>query len=778
MIISKNWLNEFIDVSNLSTEKICEKLNSIGLEVDSLRKLSVPERVVVAKVETCEAHENSDHLHVCSVNVGNETLQIVCGAPNVATGQIVACALEGAKMPNGLQIKKAKLRGVESNGMLCSASELGLPKLNDGIMLLDESVGELILGKELREFGLFNDDIIEIELTPNRGDCLSINGVARDLSAAFDLPLREFETKEDDDKLLGIGRILSLHGVEKIDSSFSYRALEIKNTLKISLKTALRLALIDCTAKTPISKVLEYVTHATGVLFRAYDYDKISSQREQKLIFDFKTLPNGACGVFYGDKCLSLAGISQSDDVKIDENSTFIVIEANYSCPEVVSSAIGEDKFIKKDELSYRSTRGSEPNLNIGMNLLFKLFFKNKNIAPYAGVQQIHCDQKIPTISFSVSELCATIGTQVPRNDVIKILKRLGFEVSFNAEQEQIYVKAPIYRHDISHVQDICEEIVRIIGIENIPAKPLKFSEANRLNATSLSYKNATNLRVKAAAAGFFECVHYIFDNPSELKMLGFVPCKTQILNPISGEFAVLKPTLLNHLIGSCERNFKNSKKSIKLFEYGEIFDEFGNQSSKFALICSGFTREPSIQNGAKPSEIDFFAFANSLQNILGKIELKNGKNISFLSEFEQARVFQNGVDIGFLGRLDLGIEMSKDLPKTYLCELDFEKIDFSSKKAKEYSKFPSVSRDLSLLVPKDLAYDEIKKCIESLNLDNLKGFLPVDIYEDKNLKDARSLTLKLTFQNIEKTLLDDEISGYIEKILNSLKEKLQIGLR
>ena len=188
MIVTREWLQEWIDISGISTDELLKTLNSIGLEVDSYRKIEIPKKVVVGFVKSRKAHENSDHLSVCEVDIGSEVLQIVCGAKNVAAGQFVAVSLVGAVLPNGLEIKPAKLRGVESYGMICSATELNLPKLNDGIMVLDSSIGELTLGKELCEFKAFSDDVIEVDLTPNRSDCLSIRGVARDLSAALDLP--------------------------------------------------------------------------------------------------------------------------------------------------------------------------------------------------------------------------------------------------------------------------------------------------------------------------------------------------------------------------------------------------------------------------------------------------------------------------------------------------------------------------------------------------------------------------------------------------------------
>src|SRR5574344_2735289 len=226
MIVTRRWLEEFINISNLSTDEICKTLNSIGLEVDSLEKQTIAEKLVVGKVLSKEKHPDADKLNVCQVDLGYETTQIVCGASNVEAGQIVAVATIGAVLGENFKIKAAKLRGVESNGMICSSTELGLPKLNDGIMILDNSIGELILGKELKDYPSLNDDIIEIGLTPNRGDCLSILGVARELAAFYEIALNEFDkTINYNDSSIGQNFKIDCDG--KINSSLVFKAADL-----------------------------------------------------------------------------------------------------------------------------------------------------------------------------------------------------------------------------------------------------------------------------------------------------------------------------------------------------------------------------------------------------------------------------------------------------------------------------------------------------------------------------------------------------------------------
>lgn len=777
MVVTRNWLNEWIDISGVSNELLLKTLNSIGLEVDSFKEVRIHSNIVVGYVKSRSKHENSDHLNVCEVDVGKEILTIVCGASNVEPGQFVPVAMVGAIMPNKMEIKKAKLRGVESMGMICSSTELGMPKINDGIMPLDASIGELKLGEELKNYPLLNDDIIEIDLTANRGDCLSIYGVARDLSAALDIALKEVELYEDGENLLGIGRILSIKTDEKPISNFQYKAIKLNGDIEEKLLLKLRLAYIGMQKTDIIQKIISYATHTTGVLFRAYDFDKIANGRE-KISLDIIKDSTTASVVKAENEKLSIAGIYQNDIAMPDENSKVIIIEANYTDPNLISRIVYENKNIKSDEHLYRSSRGSEPDLEFGFGYLFKCFNKFDFISIYAGSQYINNEISQKMVTINITEQSSMIGIQIEKNEALKILKKLGFDVSSSAEQKFLNVKIPTFRHDIDNSHDICEEIVRILGVDNIVSKPLEFKEKNRLNSVFYNYANIKSIKNRAVDNGFFECMHYVFDNKEELLKLGFKECKLKLTNPINNELNMLRPTLINHLLNSASRNIKNQKKSVRLFELGEVFDENANQNLSLAFLISGLNSEPSLLNGPKGEDISFLRFATKVQNCIGNIEIKVSDNLVFLNKFEQGKIYQKGIQIGYIGRLDLAIEQKMDLPKTYICEIEFNKLKFEKIIAKEYSKMPSISRDLSLVVPNSMRYEDIKNCISSLTIQDLKEFMPIDIYKDKNLNDSFSLSIKFVFQNIENTLKDDEIADKMQVILDSLKDKLNLEIR
>ena len=794
MIFTRTWLSEFIDLKDISLQQLSKKLNEIGIEVDNAYALKAPDKVVVGFVKEKSKVENSDKLSLCKVDIGEkDLLQIVCGAKNVDEGQFVAVALVGAVLPNGTKIAKTKLRGVESEGMICSSTELGFAKLNDGIMVLDESIGELKLGQNLNEYPIFNDDCIEVELTPNRGDCLSVYGIARELSAGFDKDLKKLIPFEEQENNLAIGRAFRLFPDKDLKSSYEYRVIEFGDEISLNLTMSLKLATVGKLQANNIQNLLDCATHSMGVIFNAYDlqalideYEEITikdkkDKKDKKLVpleeisFKIHKGKNEESLIYHNEQLVSVSGIYQEKFTKITNESKFVLIEAHWTEPSVIAEAKNSYKK-HDDEILYRSFRGSESQLRIGVEYLLNKVSKYPNTNIWISSQKsIYTPQK-SDINFDLSKLLDYIGIEIEINKATNILKRLGFSVNV-IDRHLFNVKAPIYRSDISNFADLSEEIMRIIGIDNIPAKPLQLTEQTRLNEYYYEYKDLSALRHKAVANGYFESVHYVLDSEEELSALGFKASKTKLINPISTELNALRPTLINHLLNAVSFNTKNSKKIIKLFTSGAVFDENLNEKSKIAFVFSGFKDEPKIANKAKPEFIDFYSFLLEMKTIIGDFTL-NRAHYGFLNPYEQASVHKNGLCIGFVGRVHLGIERDKDLQKTYLCELDLSALRNEPKKAKPYSKFPQMSRDLSVIIPKDYEYEKIKDCIKALKIGILKSFRVVDLYEDASLQGKYSLTIAFVFQNDEKTLADNEVSEQMELIVRSLDENLGLKLR
>jgi len=768
MIITKHWLHEWLELGDISTDRICEALNAIGLEVDSQELIRIPKGVKIGFVKICEKHPDADKLNVCQVDLGDEVTQIVCGAKNVAAGQYVAVATIGTTLDKDFKIKKAKLRGVESNGMICSSTEIGLPKMNDGIIVLDDSIGELILGKELCEYSLLNDDIIDIELTANRGDCLSIHGVSRDLSAALGVEKRQpnLSFKEDH---RGVSRVLKLEAQNSVLSSVEYKFIEIKE-LKLSFLCAFRLACIDNLSENDMLDFLSYATHSTGVLLRAYPW-------KDEVTLTLKKNAQGFDALYCGDKELSIIGINQNDDSKIkDEN--FIIVEASYIDPDIISQKKSESD-VKTDDLFYKSSRGSESDISFGIEYLCSKVSDRNNITVYRGSQtyKVEIPEKIVKIEHKF--INDFIGQEIETSKIIDILSHLGF--GFRAIDDIFAVMIPPYRTDVKNRQDIIEELVRIIGIDNIKSEPLEFKEARRLGASYESYKKRIHFRQKAAGIGFFEAVHYFFDSLELMQKyeIAYVKDELDIANPITKELNTLRTTLLLHAINSSSRNIKFGKKSVKLFEIGRVVDEDRVEKNRISFIFSGEVEAPSVNNHGKPKEIDFFEFSKMISQVVGEFKLQKAEDENMLvSPYEYARVIINGKDAGFIGRAHVSVEEEFDLPRTYICELDFDMLVYERVIVSAYSKFPALSRDLSLLMPKNMKFSEIREHLNSILPSEVISFAPIDIYESEELGENLSVTVKFHIQSFEHTLEDEQITTIMQNITDSLKEKFGIVIR
>jgi phenylalanyl-tRNA synthetase beta chain len=747
MIVTKAWLNEFLDLSKVSTEQICKTLNAIGLEVDSLNSVKIPSKVVVGKVLKCEKHPDADKLNVCQVDIGSEVKQIVCGAKNVAEGQMIAAAVKGADLGNGFIIKDATLRGVDSFGMICGSSEIALPKLNDGIWVLDESIGELELGKELSEYPLINDDIIEIELTANRGDCLSIYGVARDLSAALDIPLKE------------INKIEAQSEISEKDSSLSY--MEVNGIKSTDALMELRLGWCELYSDKNITRVLNYAIHESGVILRAYDIfpSKIEVREDE----------NSLDAVYFDDKLSSIIGISQV--LKFSESQNYL-IEASYIDPDIISEKV-MGLEIEKDDWFYNSSRGSESDLLFGLATFAKYVDESQ-------VKSVQLPSKYSTtINITSERIDNFIGQSVETSKVVNILEKLRFDIK--EEGGELEIKVPTFRHDVKNQQDIIEEIVRIVGIDNISSSALEFIEKPKINDSFLNYKKKEFFTYKAVGAGYFESIHYFFDSLELMQKYNIPTVKKEldITNPITKDLNTLRTTLLLHLLNSVSSNMKFGKKSVKLFEIGRVVDANRGESTKISFIFSGEVESASISNSGKPKMIDFLTFASSVGGVIGDIKLLPSVTCSNLSNpYESADILIDDKVVGFMSRVHIKIEDDFDLPATYICELDFDSLKFEKILAKDYSKFPSLSRDLSLLVDKSMPFSKIRTFLNSVVAKEIKGFYPIDMYESDELGDRYSLTVKFTLQSDEKTMQEEDISKIMDDILSSLKDELDVSIR
>ncbi len=773
MIVTRSWLQEFIDISKISTDDICKTLNSIGLEVDSLEKQRIVSGIVIGKVLEKEKHPDANKLNICQVDLGKETVQIVCGAKNVQAGQYVPVATVGCKLSEDFKIKKAKLRGVDSNGMICSSTEIGLAKLNDGILELDDSIGKLIVGNELKEYPSLNDDIIEIELTANRGDCLSINGVARELSAFYNIPFKEQDHSIINNDL-GIGQVLEVESSNNIDSKYIYTVANTKE-FRLPLIYKLRVGIIDKFKENDLQDIITYVTHSTGVIINAY------AKKDANIINNIATLyikkDEQGFDVVLGIDNLSTVCI-EHNDINFDESNEYI-IEASYIHPETLSKKVFETKR-KTGDVYYKSSRGSEPCIYTGMKTFCSLISKLGSKIYNGDESYTDFDEKL-TLDVSVKKINAIIGQKTEKIKIEKILSSLGFEVKDGANGV-LSIQIPLFRHDIKNIADVTEEIVRIIGIDNIKAKPLAIDEVNRINQTSYNLIKKNKLRAKAIENGFNETLTYVFTSKDNLLKynLPIVKDDLDILNPIVKELDTFRTTILLNLIEACSNNVKLGFKSTSFFEIGTIFDSNRTESRKISFIFSGAKEIEAISNAGKPKNIDFFEFSKKILNTVGKFDLEPLKKVSndLIHPYQNASVIVEGEEIGFISKLHPSVAEDYNLSDTFIAEIDFDKISNELIKTNSYSKFQASKKDLSIITPKDMPYKEIKDVINSISDKNIKQFNLIDIYSDEKLDNKVSLTIRFVLQSDNKTLEEEDITNTMKNILDNLNEKLNIGLR
>jgi len=777
MIVTRSWLNEWIKLDDISTEELAKTFNNIGLEVDSITEYNVPEKIVFGKVLSCEKHPDADKLNICQVDLGSTSRQIVCGASNVREGITVAVATLGAKMPGGLEIKPVKLRGVDSEGMICSSTEIGLPKLEDGIMVIDSSIGKVKLGDELRNNSCFSDTKIEIELTANRGDCLSIRGVARDLCAAFNKPMKKMKSEDNDQTRLGIGRLLQLVQDENLDVDLTYRALDLK-ALELPLKIRLRLAQIDEEQENDLESLLWYATYATGVVLRAYHYGPFKKEDEKKAIITLKRDEKGFAAVYNSEKA-SVVGIHQEEASRVTYNEGVIFIEASYIPPEVISRQMYENK-IENGPHFYRTSRGSEPELELGLEFVLNLFEAYSASSIYGGSVDVNSKFTEKVIGISVSEINAIIGMEIKKATISKLLKGLGFDLS-KSKGDNFVVEVPRYRHDIVNKQDVVEEIVRLVGIDNIISKPLTFSEAYRIDEDYEAYTKRKVYRHRAAQSGFYESVHFVFTERALLEKYGFatVHSSKELLNPIAGTLDTLRSTMMLGLVQAASQNVKVGRKSVKLFESGSVFDSERNESVKFAFLSSGSDTLDKINNGGKPANVDFASFVQKVSDVIGDFTLRETKPAHhFAHPYQVASVIQNDKVIGELFKLHPSVAEDLDLDDTFVCEVDFSALEYGVKDAKSYSKYQASFRDLSVVIPSEMNYEEIEKVITANKSKEIIRFYPVDRYSDEKLGDNVSLSLRFVLQSEEKTLEEDDITSSMSSVLSALESELGLTLR
>lgn len=777
MVISTFLLSKFVSLKDIPINQLVETLNDIGLEVEAVNEIKIPNGVVVGKVISKDSHPNADKLSVCQVDIGSKTLQIVCGAKNVDKNQFIALATQGTTLNikkgdknENLTIKNSNLRGVESCGMICSSSELGLESINEGIMVLDSSIGELILGKELNEYGMFNQFLIEISLTPNRGDCLNILGVAREIAAAFRIPLR-LPVEKDYGVFAGIGRALNLSVIGQVNSLLLYKVIEFKEA-RLPLVSALMLAINGNLKDSVYLNLKNYATYISGVLFNFYplenELDKPETLIIQKGEFGFETICEKTT-----NKELSKIGVINNFDESSINGSAKLIVEASYTPPEFIAKTLHNHNIKHDKELTYRSIRGSNPELQIGINIFCNLVYDHCDCEIYSSSQEIELVENNDYVCAQFSDINNIIGKQIDQEEIALILKSLNFRIEADGDGTFFRITPPVYRHDIKNIQDIAEEVLRMYKIKNIQGFPYKGIYRSSYKQTNEEYKNKQEIRIKALSEGFYETIHYVFYQKSVLEKWGKPVLKNEldITNPITSELNTLRSSLLPAMIDSIIRNQNLGFKNIKLFEIGSVYDENRTESKNIAFVASGLEVNESYPS-PKGEKLDFYSFSRKLAKIIGAFKLVPLESSPvFAHPYQSANIIQNDEVIGIIGAFNPAF--IKEIPNAFFAELN--KIpSLEVKLAKPYSKFQRLQRDLTILVDKNIPFFKIKEKILESKIDNLIAVYPLDVYDDGEF----ALTIRMIFQPLDSSLTEEEILSKVNEILSILESNFNAKLK
>ncbi|WP_181227971.1 phenylalanine--tRNA ligase subunit beta [Helicobacter pylori] len=763
MKLSVNDLNVFVNTPK-DIAKLCENLSRLGLEVESCIPCVAPKNVVVGKVLEKAPHKNAEKLSVCQVDIGKEVLPIVCGAKNVVPNQFVPVALKGAII-GSTTIAKTELRGVESCGMICSSIELGFPKINDGILELDESVGELVLGKELNEYAPFNTHVLEISLTPNRGDCLSVLGIAREISAFYHTPLKpikalNFTPKSD---------LITLSVGENIESHLAYYLI-CNHSLKTPLNIKLSLAHNNALSGNDLNNFIEFSTHFSGVIMNAYSLNKTP------IDLSVKNDENNLESVYINHQKRSTIAIKHQDQKDLSE---YLLLEASYTDPISLSLKLHalKDRALQKDNaLIYRSTRGSNPNLSDGLN-----FLSAHLKATILESKQTEHSLKDYALTFQLEDITEILGLAVEAEKIQGILKNLGFKVSAkepNSKPQILEVIAPNFRNDIKTIQDIAEEILRFVGIDSLVSKPLNSVSSKNSNPHYETHRFFENLKHKALACGFKEVIHYVFYSKEKQQKLGFEVLEDplELQNPITTELNTLRTSLVCGLLDASLRNKNLGFKSIALYEKGSVYNSKREEIQKLGFLASGLQKKESYPD-SKGKAWDFYPFAECVSKVIGDFSLEKLTTQTPINHpYQSAKIIQNHEVIGVIAKIHPKVIQELDLFESYYAEINASKLKRPAMLLKPFSIYPSSVRDLTLIIDENTAFSRIKKALEDAQIPNLSEILPLDIFKESH--NSIALSVRCVIHSLEKTLNDEEVNAAVQKALEILEKEFNARLK
>ncbi|MCU4549262.1 phenylalanine--tRNA ligase subunit beta [Acinetobacter pittii] len=791
MKISENWLRTWVNPA-IDSETLSDQLTMLGLEVDELAPVAKPfTGVVVGEVLTVEQHPDADRLRVTTVNIGSgEPLQIVCGAPNVRAGMKAPVATIGAVLPGDFKIKKGKLRGVESQGMLCGASEIDLEDKIDGLLELPTDAP---VGVNIREYLKLDDNVIDISITPNRGDCFSIRGIAREIAVINQLQMNEPEIKSVDATIADEKKVvISTEGAPR------YLGRVIKNVnVKAATPEWMEQALARSGIRTHsiLVDVTNYVLMELGQPMHAFDLAKIEGtvhvrqaqpQEKLQLLNDQEVeLQEDIMVIADDQKALAIAGIMGGLASSVTDDTTDIFLESAFFAPLAIAGRAR--RFGLHTDSSQRYERGVDFELPlIAMNRASQLIqeLAGGEFGPITVAEKTEILPKREAIELKQAQVDQLLGYQLTADFIADALTRLGCEVTVKAEGEWNVVP-PSHRYDMAIYQDLIEEVARIDGYDNIQ---ISLPSMDVQLAKYQDRFEIAELRQTIVTLGYQEAISFSFADAKLEKQLNPQVNPLMLANPISSDLAAMRSTLLSSLIPCVQYNLNRQQSRVRFFELGLRFDyqdaksiEDLKQIPTLALVAVG-SQQPESWH-VKPQPMDFFDFKGEIEEILAagrvKVEYVRSER-AWLHPGQSAEILVDGQSIGYLGRLHPSLENELDLSTTWVAELDQTAVLQSYvSNFTELSRFPSIRRDIALLISDNINVRDIQQLIEKTGGELLDSTWLFDVYTGQGVEEGkRSLAFALLWQHPSRTLEDAEIKSGMDNIIQVLENTYQATLR
>lgn len=808
MLVSYNWLKNYVDLGNLTPEELAEKITKSGIEIEGVEYVAEKSTdVVVGYVLSCEQHPNADKLNLCQVDVGDQQLQIICGAPNIAEGQKVAVAKPGAVLPGNFKIKKVKLRGIESNGMICSLKELGIEEkyiptdIADGIFVFPE---DATVGENVDELLNLNDAVLELDILPNRADALSMLGVAYEVGAILDkpvnLPDEAFVSTEGNAAENYISVEVEAADLNPYYGAFIIQDVEIKPS-PLWMRNYLMAAGIR-----PINNVVDitnYVLLEYGQPLHAFDYDRFDSEKvlvrravngETMVTLDNqeRTLSEKNLVITNGKEPVALAGVMGGTNTEVTAETKNVLLEAAYFNSKSVRGTVKQTGL--RSESSTRFEKGIDPNRvkKAGSRacLLMQQFAGGKVAAGAAEFDEL--DRTDRVVEINIEQINKRLGTEMTAENIVSILNRLKFD--FNQHGSHFSVQVPTRRGDITIFEDMLEEVARIYGYDNLPfTLPQGAGQAGALTVRQSLKRKVKNY---IEGTGLMETMTYSLTDKTDIKRLispeisEFKPTPVELSMPMSEEHQYLRLSILPEIIQVLSYNSARNQTDLGYYEVGSIFvskeETITKQPDEMLRLSGALTgkwlEQPWQQ---EKKDVDFYVVKGIVEGLFDYLELPVSFRQAKIADMHPGRcavLEMNGQTIGFIGQLHPILAKELDLKETYVFDVNLETVFAAYDAIPSYTqipKYPSVARDIAFILDEDVNAGDVKELIEEVGEPLVNRVDIFDVYQGANLEEGKkSIAYSLLYQHPDKTLKDDEVEESYQEIVASVNKKFNSYVR